>query len=133
MDDSIEKFDEKLESLANERLKISVDANFMDLYLLQLHQELIVLKDFELREDSLTDNVNNRIEELLDIQDLIKEVNNTIDIYKKEIIMLEEEAKKITAEFFQAINDNKFYDFLRKIFKKKYKPPKVRNPDGNYM
>lgn len=39
------------------------------------------------------------------------------------------EEGKIQEKFKVAVETNKFYDFLKKVFKKKYKPPKVKT-DG---
>lgn len=38
--------------------------------------------------------------------------------------------KELQQTFINSAKDNKFWDFLRRIFRKKYKPPKVFNPDG---
>ncbi|ENN71891.1 hypothetical protein YQE_11428, partial [Dendroctonus ponderosae] len=39
------------------------------------------------------------------------------------------EEGKIQEKFKVAVETNKFYDFLKKVFKKKYKPPKVKTDD----
>jgi hypothetical protein len=38
--------------------------------------------------------------------------------------------KELHNKFQAATTDSKFADFLRKIYKKKYTQPKVRDPDG---
>lgn len=42
---------------------------------------------------------------------------------------LKVEESKIQDKFKSAVENNKFYDFLKKVFKKKFKPPKVKT-DG---
>lgn len=133
MNQLIENYDDSLKQLVEERIQISVSASFIDLHLLKLHQELIVLKDFEIGEDTLQDKVNSKMVELMDMQDAIKELSNQIEIHKSEINALQESEKKIQSEFATAVTDNKFYDFLRRIFKKKYKPPRVKDPDGKFF
>lgn len=131
MNHKIESFDNAIESVYNERLEISVNATFIDLHLLTLNQELLILKKSEAVEDVHMGNVHTIMEEMLDMQDLITDQNNKIEIRKREIEGLEEKGKMIQQRFMSAVSDNKFYDFLRRIFKKKYKPPKVRGPNGN--
>lgn len=43
---------------------------------------------------------------------------------------LSQEEAKIYEKFKHATENNKFYDFLRKVFRKKYKPPKIHTDDG---
>lgn len=130
MNNKIESYDNAVESIYDNRLQIFVDATFIDLHLLTLNQELLILKKSEAVEDIHTGNVHAIMEEMLDMQDLITDQNNKIDIRKREIEVLEEKGKQIQQRFLAAASDNKFYDFLRRIFKKKYKPPKIKDPNG---
>lgn len=130
MSNLITDFDDKIEELVNESYDIIRTADLLDLHLLTLYQELIILKDFESVEEQLQERVNRKIEDQLDMQDLINEIIHKIEGNKREIDRLQEEEKSIQQIFFSVVADNKFYDFLRRIFKKKYRPPKIRNPDG---
>lgn len=130
MNKKIDSYDDAVEAIYNKRLQVAVDAIFLDLHLLTLNQELIILKKSEAVEDIHMGNVHTIMEEMLDMQDLITDQNNRIDVRKREIEILEEKGKEIQQRFLAAAGDNKFYDFLRRIFKKKYKPPKVRDPNG---
>lgn len=56
--------DSDLDILEKERLEIIVETIYLDLFLLTLHQELIILKTFKVLEDSLSDRVNKNIKEL---------------------------------------------------------------------
>lgn len=127
----IETFDKELVMLFQEQIQVLTDANAMDLQLLTVHQELNILKDFEMVEEQLQEKVHARMEDLLDMQDILRELNKRVDGHKREIDQLQETEKEIQREFFSAVTDNKFYDFLRRIFRKKYRPPKVHSPDGN--
>lgn len=130
MKNLISSFDDDLQDLWYRRLQIIVDALCLDMHLMVLHQELIVLKNFEAHEESLSNAVNDNTLQCLDMQDVIVDINNKIDNYKATIEVLSEKEKDIQQQFYGAILDNKFYDFLRRIFKKKYKPPKEHKPDG---
>lgn len=125
----IDKFNEKLQDLAEQKLKVEYDATFMELHKLKLHQELLVLKNFETFEDTLSDNVNTKLNEYLDMQDSIRDTSNKMDLCKQEILRLQEKEKKIQQQFMGAVAENKFFDFLRRIFKKRYRPPKIKT-DG---
>ncbi|GJQ65650.1 hypothetical protein Trydic_g7740 [Trypoxylus dichotomus] len=131
MDNKIKSYDNAVESIYNMRLQVAVDATFLDLHLLPLNQELLILKKSEAVEDIYTENVHSIMEEMLDMQDLTTDQNNKIDARKREIETLEEKGKQIQQRFLAAASDNKFYDFLRRIFKKKYKPPKARDPNDS--
>ncbi|XP_031340937.1 cilia- and flagella-associated protein 44-like [Photinus pyralis] len=126
---AIEKFDAELERVAQSKIKLTRDAYLIDLYIVTLNQELTILSAFESVEDQLQERLNERILEKLDMEDTITVINNTILNYKMEIERLQEEEKSIQQQFYLAAVDNKFYDFLRRIFKRRYKPPKVYNPD----
>ena len=56
---SYETFDEELNELERERLEIIHESVYMDLYLLTMHQELIVLKRFESMENELSQKVDD--------------------------------------------------------------------------
>ena len=61
------------------------------------------------------------------------EIHQEIDLKQRRINVKLDEQNDILREFQQATTDKKFSDFLRKIFKKKYKPPKIRDPDGKIL
>ncbi|KAK4886372.1 hypothetical protein RN001_002643 [Aquatica leii] len=126
---AVQQFDEKVVKLSQKKITVTRDGDLLDLYILTLNQELNILKKFESVEDALQNKVNSRIEETLDMKDVITSLINNIEGHKREIDRLQEEEKSIWQFFFIMVADSKFYDFLRRIFKKKYKPPKVYNPD----
>lgn len=47
-----------------------------------------------------------------------------IENKNKEIVKLQEKIKELSIQYRDLINENKFRDFLLRIFKKKYKQPK---------
>lgn len=130
MQELIDLFEADFEKLVQQKYKLLPDVLFLDLHILSLHQELLVLSKFEFHENELSNNVNSNMLECMKMQDLITTTNNKIESLKNEIDTLLEKAKLIEQQFYTSILDNKFYDFLRRIFKKKYKPPKEHDPDG---
>lgn len=43
------------------------------------------------------------------------------------------QCEETQAQFKKLVHDNKFADFLRRIFKKKYKPPRDKDDDGKHI
>jgi hypothetical protein len=59
----IEAFDKEIEDLSDLKIRISVEAKFLELHLLILQQELIILSDFEGLEDEVSNKVINSLKE----------------------------------------------------------------------
>lgn len=49
----IKEFDERVQCLADLRVQVEVDTKYLELFLLQLNQELVIVRSFEEREDTL--------------------------------------------------------------------------------
>ncbi|KAI4496377.1 hypothetical protein M0804_000187 [Polistes exclamans] len=124
---SYKEFDKQLDKLEKERLDIITESVYVELHLLTLHQEFIILKDYETKETLLKKNVNEKLEEQAAIKLKIHTTSNKIERKKKSINRSQESIKDISYEYMTSIKDNKFQDFLRKIFKKKFKLPKEHN------
>lgn len=129
MNDKIDAFDTILKNMVTKSLFTALDASFIDLHLLTLHQELNILKDFEAVEEQLSEKVNNILKELINMEELMNKANGVIDQHQATLQNLQEKEKEIQEHFQIIVQNNKFYDFLRKIFRKRYKPPKVHT-DG---
>ncbi|GBP64566.1 Cilia- and flagella-associated protein 44 [Eumeta japonica] len=54
---------------------------------------------------------------------------NRISEHEEEKIRLDDECLDLQQQFKHLVRDNKFADFLRRIFKKKYRPPRIREED----
>lgn len=133
MNDLMNSYDQDFDNLLAEECKMKVDTTFIELHIRALHQELHVLSKYEDQEIKLSNNVNADILAYMEMQDQITETTNKIESLKIRTDELMEKEKLIEQEFYTAIVDNKFYKFLRRIFKKKYKPPKQHDPDGLYL
>lgn len=128
----ITEFDNKLEKLSEKRLQIEMDTKFLDLFLVTLNQELYILRDFERLEDDLVQHVEASVQKRNDKQGNIIRVKNSMEEHRKAIEKMIEQEKAIQNQFMSSIKNNKFADFLRRIFKKKYKPPKEAAADGEF-
>jgi hypothetical protein len=59
----IEAFDKEVEDLSDLKIRVSLEAKFLELHLLTLQQELIILRDFEDMEDEVSNKVLNSLKE----------------------------------------------------------------------
>ncbi|XP_015588735.2 uncharacterized protein LOC107264707 [Cephus cinctus] len=123
--ESYEILDNQLDELERERLEIVAESVYMDLYMLTLHQELIILKEFEAMENTLEEKVNEKLKERATAKQKMQAMNIKIEQKIREIAKIQEKIKDVFSEYMSMINENRFYEFLRRIFKKKYKPPKT--------
>ncbi|KAL6428441.1 hypothetical protein ACFW04_008603 [Cataglyphis niger] len=121
---SCENLDKKLNKLEYDRLDIVAETVNINLFLLTLRQEYIILREYETRESILRDQVNSKLEEVATIRQKIQIVTDKVDVKMKEITKLRNQIKNMLLEYMNRINDNKFRNFLCRIFKKKYKESK---------
>ncbi|XP_047346720.1 cilia- and flagella-associated protein 44 isoform X1 [Vespa velutina] len=124
IENTYKEFDKQLDELEEERLDIIAESIYMNLHLLTLHQEFIILREYEEKETLLRKNVDEKLEEEAAIIQKIHATSNKIERKKKNITKLQESIQDIAYEYLTSIQNNKFQNFLRKIFKKKYKLPK---------
>ncbi|KAJ8984433.1 hypothetical protein NQ317_012496 [Molorchus minor] len=131
MNNEIANFNQAISDLKDERLPNQVKGNYIDLYILTLNQELNILKLSEDIEDHLTEKVNENLRIVHEMEDILDGLNHKMETHQNEIEMCRIEEAKIQERFRHATENNKFFDFLRKVFKKKYKPPKVHTDDDS--
>lgn len=131
MDSDIKEFDEAIVELNKKKYQIQVDVEFLELYVLTLHQEVLILKKFEAAEQQKESKLFEKLREKHETQKKMNEINNRVESRNREIRRCEEEIKNLVTMFHSATADNKFYDFLKRIFKKKYRPPKVKSEDSD--
>lgn len=128
----IRRFDQEIQSLDESRLEIEVAAKFLDVFLLTLYQELWVLRDFKELEDKLEGKLNEKIMAQNDLNAELKSQKQAIERHQKKIDNCKEDAKMLTQQFTASATGTKFWDFLRKAYKRKFRTPKDRDPDGMY-
>ncbi|CAG9822879.1 unnamed protein product [Phaedon cochleariae] len=129
INEEIDDYNNIIEEAKKERLPIHVGGNFIDMYIHTLNQELNVLKKFEDGEDVLLQKVNDNLKLVHTLQDEIDVFKMTQEEYKLLIENMHLDEMKIQEKFRHATENNKFYDFLKKVFRKKYKPPRQADVD----
>lgn len=117
-------FDEELQELADSRLEIERNAKYLELYIITRNQELLILKDCEMLENDIVDKTNKAMNDRNSMQTQINALNRQIEDSKKSCDKMAEQIKACQNQFMSMMKGNKFFDFLKRIFKKKYKPPK---------
>ncbi|CAH2076498.1 unnamed protein product, partial [Iphiclides podalirius] len=88
-----------------------------------------VLNRFEAHEDRLAERVYAKLMQIRGVQDQIQDCEQRIEEHQAEKEQLDASCQELQSQFKQLVHDNKFADFLRRIFKKKYRPPRDRDDD----
>ncbi|XP_055535978.1 cilia- and flagella-associated protein 44 isoform X2 [Wyeomyia smithii] len=125
--DRVTDFDQQLEKLAENRIQVEVDAKYLEIYQLTLYQELWILKDFEKIERKMINSVEELTLERNSLQKAIIEARQSADQSKQEMERIRRRQKTIVQEFTTNCSDNTFAVFLKRIFKKKYRPCRINN------
>ena len=68
MEMKIEAFDREVEDLAHLKLRVNVEAKFLELHVLTLQQELTVLKDFEDVDEEVSNKILNSLKDKHDME-----------------------------------------------------------------
>ncbi|XP_042365640.1 cilia- and flagella-associated protein 44 [Plectropomus leopardus] len=132
METSLCQFDAEFLLLLHQKLRLDWQLKMADLHQLTLYQELLILKEFERREDSLQEKLNGCIKEENSITSKLEECNEQLELKRGDIAKLQEKEKALTAAFQASLGEgNKFEEFLTKVFKKKIKRVKKKEQTGN--
>lgn len=133
IDIRIGAFDEELQELADSRLEIERNAKYLELYIITRYQELLILKDCEMLEKDIVDKTNKAMSDKNTLQTQINALIRQIEESKKSCDKMAEQIKASQNQFLSLMKGNKFFDFLKRIFKKKYKPPKPADEECEYL
>lgn len=77
--------------------------------------------------------MNDVIKQVRGVQDQIMDCEHRIEEHHAEKEQLDLSCQELQRQFKKLVQDNKFADFLRRIFKKKYRPPRDRDEDGKFL
>ena len=123
-------FDDALLELRTEKLRLEADLKTTDLRKLVLFQELTLLKEFEKKDTTLAKRLESKHTEKAEIVTRVAECQDKLATKKTEIERLLDRDRQIMAEFNAALGENnKFYDVMLKIFKRKVKRKKQTDGD----
>ncbi|XP_040013967.1 cilia- and flagella-associated protein 44 [Xiphias gladius] len=131
MESAVCQFDAELLLLRHQKLRLDWQLKAADLRQLTLYQELLLLKEFERREDSLQEKLNRRIKEENSIMSKLEECNEQLELKQRDIAKLQEREKALIAAFQASLGENnKFEEFLTRVFKKNVKRVKKKEQTG---
>uniref|UniRef100_A0A8C8I0Z7 Cilia- and flagella-associated protein 44 n=1 Tax=Oncorhynchus tshawytscha TaxID=74940 RepID=A0A8C8I0Z7_ONCTS len=132
MSSSMWQFDAELCLLRHEKLWLDIQMKLADLRHVTLFQELLLLKEFEKRENSLQERLNACVEEEEDLRSKLEECKQALELKRRDISKLQERERAIAATFQASLGENnKFADFLTRVFKKKIKRVKKKEKAGD--
>ncbi|KAM6987466.1 LOW QUALITY PROTEIN: cilia- and flagella-associated protein 44-like [Tautogolabrus adspersus] len=95
--------------------------------LLEEYQELLLVNEFEKREDSLQEKLKAHIKEENNIMSMLKDFNEQLAMKQADIARLQEREKALFSAFQASLGlENKFEEFLTEVFKKKIKRVKKK-------
>ncbi|KAJ3128012.1 Cilia- and flagella-associated protein 44 [Nowakowskiella sp. JEL0407] len=131
----IVEFDDVLEILSKQRAHLEGELKFADMKLLLLYREWALLKEFEKHDNFLAEKLVAKKSEKNEIDSKIKECQEKLNAKKTEIEQIIRKEKEIQEEFQNSVigENNKYEEFLIKIFRKKIKrtKKKVKNDNAN--
>nr|DBA34597.1 TPA: hypothetical protein GDO54_002143 [Pyxicephalus adspersus] len=125
-------FDAELRLLRHKKMQLEVQMKMADLRHVTLFEELMLLKEFEKREDILQEKVSDRVSDLEEMKRKSEDYLQQLETKKKDIVKLQEKEKTLHATFQNSLGENnKFAAFLTKVFKKKIKRTKKKEVTGD--
>ncbi|XP_056155837.1 cilia- and flagella-associated protein 44 [Lampris incognitus] len=127
MESAVWRFDAELRLLHHEKLDLDCQMKQADLRHVTLFQELLLLREFEKRENALQERLNACMEEESIAASKLEEHNVQLEMKCREVAKLQDREKAVTAAFQASLGENnKFVDFLTKVFKKRIKRVKKK-------
>lgn len=129
MEDMITQFNNWIYKARKQRLPVLIRGNFIDIHIVCLNEELQILKSCKAKEDELTQIVNSKLSNVHQMEDGLDSLKADKENQETKLANFKIEEGKVQEKFKMAVESNKFYDFLKKVFKKKFKPPKIKT-DG---
>ncbi|XP_067282838.1 cilia- and flagella-associated protein 44 isoform X2 [Pseudorasbora parva] len=131
MEEAVCRFDAELRVLRHEKQELDVYMKLADLRHVTLFEELLLLKEFEKRENILQERLTTYIQEEQEIRAKMHECKKQMELKKRDILRLEGKEKTLAATFQASLGENnKFVEFLTRVFKKKIKRTKKKETHG---
>ncbi|XP_077051647.1 cilia- and flagella-associated protein 44 [Siphateles boraxobius] len=131
MEEAVWHFDAELRVLRHEKQELDVYMKLADLRHVTLFEELLLLKEFEKREDILQERLSAYIQEEQEIRAKMHECKKQMEQKKRDILRLQGKEKTLTATFHASLGENnKFEEFLTRVFKKKIKRSNKKETRG---
>ncbi|XP_062269281.1 cilia- and flagella-associated protein 44 [Platichthys flesus] len=129
METSVCQFDAELLQLRHQRIHLDLKLTLADLHQLKLYQELLLLKELETKESSLQEKFDACIREENSIMSDLEECKEQLQLKQRDMVKLQEREKALRSALRASLGDNnKFLEFLTKVFEKKIKRVKKKEP-----
>ncbi|KAI6658873.1 Cilia- and flagella-associated protein 44-like [Oopsacas minuta] len=114
-------FDVKVRYLSNYKIILDSQIKLSDLRHVLLFEEYLLLKDFEKREQNFISKLKGKQKDRQDMQTKLNTLKEQTETKQISIHHGLENLKELEEEFQREIANNKFADFLLRVFKKKIK------------
>ena len=121
IDMSKSDFDSKVSFLSNYKTILDTQIKLSDLKHILLFEEYLLLKDFEKREQSFISKLKEKQKERLEMQERLNRLKEQIEAKHSLVHQTQENMRELEDEFQKEIANNKFAEFLLRVFKKKIK------------
>ncbi|KAF5894355.1 cilia- and flagella-associated protein 44 [Clarias magur] len=127
MEEAVYVFDAKLRLVRHDKITLDVKMKLADLRHNTLSQELLLLEEFEKRELTLQERLNVCVKEERELMSKLEECKDQVEMKKRDIAILNEREKVLAFTFEASLGENnKFEEFLTRVFKKKIKRAKKK-------
>ncbi|XP_037835456.1 cilia- and flagella-associated protein 44 [Kryptolebias marmoratus] len=127
METSVRRFDSELLQLLVQKLLLDQQLKLLDLRLLTIFREMLLLRQFQSREEALQEKLRGCLQKEENITSKLEECNELLELKTRDVTRLQERDKALTATFQASLGDeNPFEDFLTKVFRKKIKRVKKK-------
>ena len=114
-------FDSKISFLSNYKTVLDVQCKLSDIRHVLLFEEYLLLKDFEKREQAFISKLKGKQRDRQDIQTKLNSLKDQIETKQQLAQEGQENLKELEEDFLRDTANNKFADFLLRVFKKKIK------------
>nr|XP_061836799.1 cilia- and flagella-associated protein 44-like isoform X1 [Nerophis lumbriciformis] len=132
MESSVHQFDKEHLMCLKKVQMLDWKLKLGNLRQLTLYQELLLLKEVDKSERILQDKLNTRLKEENNLRSKLEEYREELEQKRKDIAKVQEKEKCLTTAFQTALgDDNNFEEYLTKVFKKKIKRTKKKDPTGS--
>ncbi|XP_063689300.1 cilia- and flagella-associated protein 44-like isoform X18 [Bolinopsis microptera] len=133
MNEAYKEFDKEVVKLRTAKIELDVELKNGDLRIILLFEELLLLKEFEKRENILQEALSSKLSDRDEMSDKIEELEEKLSSKKLYMEELQENEKILYDSFTEQLGENnKFADYLTKVFKKKIKRvKKAAEMDGD--
>ncbi|XP_061656412.1 cilia- and flagella-associated protein 44-like [Syngnathoides biaculeatus] len=135
-DSLLEKMEKMVHQFDKEHLMCLQKVQMLDCRLklgklrqLTLYQELILLKEVDKSENSLQERLDTHVKEENNLMSKLEECKEELELKYKDITKIQQKEKAVTKAFQASLgDDNKFEEYLTKVFKRKVKRAKEEKP-----